>query len=186
VARKNLKNSFAGWKDGTKIQNKMIEAILGSSIHIICTMRTKMETILEAQQKDGKTFQVPRKVGLAPVQRGEIEFEFDMTCDMNVDHQLIVTKSRFESLQDIVETKPGKDFTEKIMSELAIGDKIIIEEKLPATEEQLSKLREFAANAAITPDVKSYLDTVLLTSITEEKAKTIIEKVQRKMEAQHV
>lgn len=88
-------NSFAGWKEGTPAQNDMIEAMLGADAHIIATVRSKMAYVLE---EDEKGRQVPRRVGLAPEQRQDIEYEFTLSADLDHEHNLIVDKSRCDLL----------------------------------------------------------------------------------------
>lgn len=83
-------NSYAGWKEGTPAQAEMVDAMLNSPAHVIVTMRSKTEYILE--QRNGKN--VPTKVGMAPVQRDGIEYEFTVTCDLDIEHRLMVGKTR--------------------------------------------------------------------------------------------
>ncbi len=92
-------NTFAAWKDATPIQNKLIEAIIAADIHIIATMRSKTEYVLN----DNK----PRKVGTSPVQREGFEYEFDVVFDMDIDNNAIVTKTRCPALTGGVFNKPG-------------------------------------------------------------------------------
>jgi hypothetical protein len=88
-------NSFAGWKEGTPAQNDMVAAILNAPCHVIATMRSKTEYILE---QDSRGKQVPRKVGMAPIQRAGIEYEFTVTAEMDYEHTLLVDKTRCHAL----------------------------------------------------------------------------------------
>lgn len=107
--RSYSKNSFDAWRSVTPMHNALIDAILSSKCHIIATMRVKTEYVIE-KNENGKN--VPRKVGLAPVQRDGMEYEFDVVADIDPDHKLIVTKSRCRKLADAVITKPkADDFT---------------------------------------------------------------------------
>lgn len=87
-------NSFAGWKEGTPAQNDMVAAMLNAPCHIVATMRSKSEYILE--ERNGK--QVPRRVGMAPIQRAGIEYEFTVTADLDHEHTLLVDKTRCHDL----------------------------------------------------------------------------------------
>jgi len=100
-------NTFAAWKDATPIQNKLIEAIIAADIHIIATMRSKTEYVLN----DNK----PRKVGTSPVQREGFEYEFDVVFDMDVDNNAIVTKTRCPALTGGVFNKPGANVAKTLM-----------------------------------------------------------------------
>jgi len=49
AAARNQGNSYTAWRDVTPLHRQMVEAILQSNCHIIATMRSKMEYVLEAQ-----------------------------------------------------------------------------------------------------------------------------------------
>src|SRR5215470_44613 len=89
--RKETINSFNAWSDVTPLQNKLIDTMLASPLHIIATMRSKTEYIVE-KDSDGKS--VPRKVGMAPIQRADVEYEFDIYADMDAGNSMIIQKSR--------------------------------------------------------------------------------------------
>jgi hypothetical protein len=95
-------NSFVGWKEGTPAQRGMLDAIIHAECHVIVTMRSKMEYVLETETKQGRTIQVPRKIGMAPEQRAGVEYEFTVVADMDLDHRLIVSKSRCDLIADEV------------------------------------------------------------------------------------
>lgn len=103
-AKSTSGNSFTAWKDATPMQNKLVDAILGVRCHVIATLRVKTEWVLETNER-GK--QVPRKVGLAPVQREGIEYEFGICGEIDADHRLVFTKSRCPQLADAVFPKAG-------------------------------------------------------------------------------
>lgn len=97
AAERSKGNKFAGWKEGTPAQNDLIEAIVRCEAHIVATMRSKTEYV---QEKDEKGRTVIRKVGMAPIQRDGMEFEFDVVAELNSEHDLVVTKSRCPLLAD--------------------------------------------------------------------------------------
>jgi hypothetical protein len=84
-------NSYTNWGDANKHYDLFIRAILFSKIHVICCMRSKMDYVIETNDK-GK--QVPRKVGLAPVMRDGIEYEFSAVLDLDIHHQALPSKDR--------------------------------------------------------------------------------------------
>ena len=104
--RNKSSNSFAAWADVTPIQNRFIEAIVSSDIHIIATMRSKQEYV---QERDSNNKTVIRKVGMAPVQRDGFEYEFDVFLDMDADNNAIVSKTRCPDLAGRVFNRPGAD-----------------------------------------------------------------------------
>ncbi|WP_026837065.1 ATP-binding protein [Gillisia sp. JM1] len=83
-------NSFTNWNKITPRQKSFMEKILSSSSHIIATMRTKQDYVL--QQKDGKF--IPEKVGLKAVQRDGVEYEFTIILDLNIKHFANSSKDR--------------------------------------------------------------------------------------------
>lgn len=115
--RMKTSNSFAAWKDATPIQNKLAEAIVRSKIHLICTMRAKTEYVLE--NVNGKN--IPKKVGMAPVQREGFEYEFDVVGELNHEHDLIISKTRCRALDGGVYNKAGKEVADILNSWLNDG-----------------------------------------------------------------
>lgn len=102
-------NDFTVWGDATPKQNEMVEAILAAPMHVVVTMRSKMAYILEEQERGGRKVQVPRKVGMRPIQRDGVEYEFDVVADMDLDHNLMIAKTRCSILADVVVRKPTRD-----------------------------------------------------------------------------
>jgi len=109
-------NTYMAWKEGTPVQNQLVDAIVQSGIHVIATMRSKTEYVL-VDTGNGK--QAPRKMGMAPVQRDQFEYEFDVVLDMDVDNNAIVTKTRCPALTGKVFPKPGADVADILRSWLA-------------------------------------------------------------------
>lgn len=89
-------NKFAAWKDVTPIQNALMDAITHCKIHIIATLRSKTEYVLEEEtDKKGRKKQVPKRIGIAPIQRAGMEYEFSIFAECDLDtHDLKVTKTR--------------------------------------------------------------------------------------------
>lgn len=83
-------NSFANWSKVKPRQNAFINKILQADAHIIATMRTKQDYVL--QQKDGKY--VPEKVGLKAVQRDDVSYEFTIVFDIDIKHFASASKDR--------------------------------------------------------------------------------------------
>lgn len=92
-------NKFAGWKDGTPLQNDMVAAILSFPGHVVCSMRSYTEWVLNG----GK----PERVGMRAEQRKGIEYEFDLAVAMDLDNRLEVLKSRCPALHRKVIDRPN-------------------------------------------------------------------------------
>ena len=114
-------NSFAAWREGTPQQKRLIDAILKCKCHIIATMRSKTEYILEKDERTNRT--TPKKVGMAPIQRAGMEYEFDIVAEMDVENNFIVSKTRCKTLNHLV-SKHANGVAEKIKEWLQDGEKI--------------------------------------------------------------
>ncbi|MEW6737984.1 MAG: ATP-binding protein, partial [Acidobacteriota bacterium] len=110
-------NSFAAWREASPIHNKLVDAMLSSRLHLIVTMRAKTEYVLEEVITDnGRKRTVPRKIGLQPIQRDSLEYEFDLLCEMDMDNNMVVTKSRCRELSGQIINRPGKEVAEVLMA----------------------------------------------------------------------
>ena len=89
IAKRQGKNDYTAWDEAGKIQNALVNALLSVPCHTIITMRTKMAYAMEINDK-GKT--VPVKIGLAPVQRDSVEYEFDICLQINREHTACASK----------------------------------------------------------------------------------------------
>ncbi|HYM08782.1 MAG TPA: ATP-binding protein [Terriglobales bacterium] len=105
--RSQSNNSFGAWKQVTPLHNELVDRIISAPLHVLVSLRAKTEWVLERDEKTGKT--APRKVGLAPVMRDGIEYEFDVCGEMDQENTLIITKSRCPRLTGGVFSKPGKE-----------------------------------------------------------------------------
>lgn len=113
-------SSFNAWREVTPMHNELVEAMLSFQGHLIVTMRTKTEYVVEKDERTGKS--VPRKVGMAPVQRDGIEFEFDIVCDMDQDNNLLVAKTRMDSIRGKVLRLPTAIFAQEIRAWCESGE----------------------------------------------------------------
>ena len=85
-------NSFAAWREVTPRHNALVDALISADLHVIVTMRTK--TAYDVTD-DGSGKKRPIKVGLAPVQRDGLEYEFTVVLDLSVDgHVATAAKDR--------------------------------------------------------------------------------------------
>jgi hypothetical protein len=96
----------------TPLHNALVDAMVQSRLHLIATLRTKTEYVVET--KDGRT--KPRKIGLAPIQREGLEYEYDVAADLDQEHTLIVHKSRCPALACGVFPHPGKEIADILLT----------------------------------------------------------------------
>lgn len=85
-------NTWQAWRQVTPEHNALVEALLQSPCHIIATMRAKTEYVQEKDERTGK--QVVRKIGLAPIMRDGIEYEFTTFFELDAQHAAFVGKDR--------------------------------------------------------------------------------------------
>ena len=84
-------NTYVAWGKITPRHNAVIDALMTAPMHVIATLRSK-QAYEQDTDENGK--KIVRKLGLQPVQREGIEFEFDVVVSMDLDNSLTVVKSR--------------------------------------------------------------------------------------------
>ena len=140
-------NSYTNWNEAGKKFDAIISAVLQSKINLIACMRSKMDYILE---DNGKGKMAPKKVGLAPVMRDGIEYEFTTVFDVSLDHQAQASKDR-SSL-----------FTDKIFQ--------ITEETGRSIRQWLSEAKELPPPEPEPPKIESGdWNGVTIKDVTEKK-----------------
>lgn len=109
---------FGAWRHVTPHHNALVQALLTFPGHLIVTMRSKMAYEV-TKNADGKT--AVSKLGLQPVQRAGLEYEFDVVADVDLAHQLAVSKSRVPRLADRVVPFAGEEFGREIAEAISEG-----------------------------------------------------------------
>jgi hypothetical protein len=71
-------NSYVNWNQAGAKFKEVLSALLQAPIHVIACMRSKMDYVLEPDIR-GKM--APRRIGMAPVMRDGIEYEFTTVFD---------------------------------------------------------------------------------------------------------
>lgn len=109
-------NSFTNWSSITKEQEAFKAKIIHSTSHVIVTMRSKQDYIVEVNEKGRSQ---PKKVGLAPVQREGMEYEFTTVFDIAMDHTYAVSKDRtdlFDGRVEKITEKTGEELRQWLLS----------------------------------------------------------------------
>ncbi|MCX6263199.1 MAG: AAA family ATPase [Bacteroidetes bacterium] len=116
-------NSFTNWGKITPRHNAFVQKLLQSQAHIIATIRTKQDYVLN--DKNGKM--VPEKVGLKSVQRDGLEYEFTLVFDLDMRNNATASKDRTGLFYGKPEIKLGvktgvtiKNWCERIEEEESI------------------------------------------------------------------
>lgn len=139
IADSGKANGFAAWRTITPEHNALVEAMLRSRCHIIATMRAKQEYVLETNDK-GK--QTPKKVGLAPVQRDGMEYEFTVMLDIDMNHVASASKDR-TSLFDGLYFKISQDTGATLLEWLETGAEVPV-----FSEDKMAELTGAVLDAA--------------------------------------
>ena len=89
IAKQKYKgNTWSAWNETTPRHRRLVDKILTSPLHIICTMRSKTETV----QGEGKKI---IKLGMKSEQRDGSDYEFTVVLDLVHDGNVaIATKDR--------------------------------------------------------------------------------------------
>ncbi len=124
-------SSFSAWGDITPIHHALIEAMLTWPGHLIVTLRVKTDYVQEKNEETGKT--TVRDLGLAPVQRDGMEYEFDLVGRLDLDHTLVLTKTPpgLAALDGAVIRTPGRKFAQQLADWLAGGHQSTPEPSAP-------------------------------------------------------
>lgn len=115
VAEQRGKTDFSAWSDAGRIQNKFIDTIMDLDCHVIVTLRSKAEY---AQEKDPETGRTEiKKLGLAPEQRNDFEYEFMLVLDLDKStHKATIIKDNTflesEGFNDVISPELGEKLNE--------------------------------------------------------------------------
>ena len=159
--RQQSSNTFGAWRDVTPLHNQMVEAMIVARMNILVTMRAKTEYVQEKNEKTGKT--TVRKIGMAPVQRDGLEYEFDVVADLDQDNNCIIGKTRCPALAGAVFPKAGRDLARKLNAWLTDGEAVEtvkpkIEAKVEAPKLEAVKLESVVAVAPLEDDFEAEFD----------------------------
>lgn len=166
--RSRASSSFSsGWKEMRPVERRMIDAITGYPGHVIVTMRTKTEWVVQENER-GKA--APRKVGTKPEQREGIEYEFSVVGEMDVDNVLTISKTRVPPLKRGVFPEPGPEVAQKILDWLNEGG-----ESLPSVTDYRDKA---VAKHASREDLLALLEEVesrglAAASVVDDEGETV-------------
>lgn len=110
--QQELGGRFQDWKEANKeMYYPFIDAVTGVTheMHIINTARTKQEHVMDIDEDTGK--RVVKKLGLKPVQRDSLEYEFQVVFNIDMEHKARVSKDNsglFLGMSKTLTTEHGK------------------------------------------------------------------------------
>jgi hypothetical protein len=160
-ASARTKNSFTAWREVTPFHNALVDAILQAKCHIIITLRVKVDYVFEKDEKTGKT--VPKKIGLAPIMREGIEYEFDVLADMDSE-TCMISGTRCRPLSGFVEKHANEGLVKPLRIWLGLDDSDgkAVKAKPPTPE--------------VTPEVTLEVTPEVVKTIQEEFPGSSVEK----------
>lgn len=100
-----------GWKVISPKVTALVDLILSYPGHVIATMRSQSDYVLESV--NGKV--VPKKVGLKTVARDGTDYEFGVMLDLTAEGSITVSKTRCSALADGVFTREDVPKIAKIL-----------------------------------------------------------------------
>lgn len=170
-------NSFQNWGKLSKQSTGMVKALTTQDVHVITTLRVKSDYVIELV--DGKN--VPKKVGMKPIQKDDMEYEFDTVFSIGMDHMARVSKDITNLFYDdfTIDSSVG----EKLYRYLELGVDVQAEERakreaaekerqanvtkireLSSTDEEVAKIvsdAEFKSNMQLEKMPTRYVDTLI-------------------------
>ncbi|MDF0719994.1 ATP-binding protein [Kaistella sp. PBT33-4] len=129
-------NSFTNWAKVTPRQKAFVNKILQTQAHVIATMRTKQDYVLN--QKDGKY--IPEKVGLKSVQRDGLDYEFTLVFDIDIKHFAVSSKDRTGLFMGKPEFQISEQTGQRILEWCNSGSSPISE--TPTEEQVIHKIQQ--------------------------------------------
>jgi hypothetical protein len=87
----NPGKSFQNWAKISPIHARLVSKILQNQRHLICTVRAESKYTLEQQEGGGTKV---KKLGLEPIFRKGIEFEFTIAFHIHMSHHAEIAKDR--------------------------------------------------------------------------------------------
>jgi len=119
--RKNIQ----AWAKVTPRHNALVNGILQSPAHVIATVRSKTQWEITTVSRNGRDQNQVTKLGLGPVQREGLDYEFTVFFDLAVSHVAEATKDRtglFDCKPFTPSPATGKQLLEWLESGKAAGE----------------------------------------------------------------
>lgn len=168
---------FRNWAKVTPLHNDFIDAMLKADIHVIATMRAKEDHVME--KVEGKAKPEIRSVGIEPIQRKGMQYEFDIVGSLDIDNTLTIVKTRCSALQGGVFYQAGGqvvDILKPWLDGAPAPDRIITADHLTSIKARgkraglYTNLEEFEAFLQYTLGIDEPIEA---TTLTENQARDI-------------
>lgn len=160
IAKARFKgNSWSAWNEVTPRHRRFVDTILASPLHIICTMRSKTETI----QTENNGRKVVQKVGMKAEQRDGMDYEFTTVLDLNVDGNIAnASKDRTRLFRDpcVITVETGR----KLKDWLSSGEAVKVEPAPIAPASFTAPIPAVTTQGQPVPDTIARFRNYLITS----------------------
>jgi nucleoside-triphosphatase THEP1 len=157
-------HNFTNWAKVTPLHNAFVDTMLSVNMHLIVTMRAKEEHVMET--KEGKAKPDVRSVGMEPIQRKGMVYEFDVVGSLDQDNVLTVAKTRCSELQNKVFSRAGSEIAE-VMTRWLDGI------PAPITVKDVWEKCLSAGLVKVKPDLFIHASEVLGIPVTAENIMTL-------------
>lgn len=122
---KRTGNSWTAWRDVTPQHNRFVEKMLQCNMHVIATMRSKTDYV---QEKDAQGHTTVRKIGLNPIQKDGMEYEFTTFFEIDNEHNAFGSKDRtslFDQKYFVITPATGREIMKWLNGGTNNPDKVV-------------------------------------------------------------
>jgi hypothetical protein len=178
-------NRFTVWAKLTPQHRSLVNAMLNSPAHIIATVRSKQDYAIDDNDKGRKTV---KKLGLAPVQREGMEYEFTIFLDVDQDHNAHASKDRTNLFKDevfVIDEKIGGRILEWLNSGKEAPPKEIQPEDINRKKAKILHCLKLLGADTTSPEAirKSIIGLTHLDGARDENANAILARLEEKVKA---
>jgi hypothetical protein len=119
--RRSSENRFTAWREVTPAHNDLVNTLLGCGLHVVATLRSKIDYAVESYLESGQQKSRIRRLGATSIQREGLDYEFDIVGEMDLKHNLVISKTRCPALEGRAFHKPGLDLANMVKEWLDTG-----------------------------------------------------------------
>jgi hypothetical protein len=162
-------NSYTNWADAGNKFKGILDAVLQSKLHVICCLRSKMDHVID---KDSSGRTTIKKVGMAPIMRDGIEYEFTTVLDVDMSHQASASKDRTGMFTDKI-FQVTEDTGKAIAKWLSTGE-VVADAPKPTGDPLDVQIIEHPLAERFVPELLGRLNKTKLKETTVKEQERII------------
>ena len=173
---------ISGWAKATPEHNRFVAAMIGCNMHLIVTIQTKTEWVIE--DVGGK--KVPKAIGTGMYQRDTLAYYFGVVGVIDETQTMHVTKSRVPGLNRKMIQYPGADLAQRFLDHY--GGVIPIQQVLPPQIEAINDLVKNLksiypdfTDASLTGTLERDFNVTDLDGLAEHEAEQVKERLLAKI-----